>query len=131
MTKAKAKTEPPDETPPDETPPEENPPEESPPEEQGYVDAGPVPPPPPPPEPAPVLGSRTITPSPPEYLVGAVKQDPETLAVAVRTNILDPENRKDWGIMSIDRGGMYVGWDQVSSWPDLAGVTRQGEEAAE
>ena len=53
----------------------------------------------------PVLAPHAATPTPPEYPVGSAKQDPNTLAVAVRTNILDPDNRKDWGVMSIDRGG--------------------------
>src|SRR3954471_14105845 len=97
------------------------PPEPLPPANAGPpVNDTPVPPPPPPPSLAPVLGSRSVTPTPVEYGTGSVKQDPETLAVAVRTNILDPDNRKDWGIMSIDRGGMHGNWDQVSSWPDLA-----------
>jgi hypothetical protein len=62
---------------------------------------------------------RVMNPTPVEYPVGHVKQDTVTLAVAVRTNIIDPENRKDWGLMSIDRGGMYATWDQISAWPDL------------
>lgn len=70
--------------------------------------------------PPPVVNPRTATPTPEDYPVGSVKQDPETFAVAVRTNIIDPENRKDWGVMSVDRGGQYATYDQVSAWPDLA-----------
>jgi len=84
-----------------------------------YVDQGPVPPPPPAPAPPPVVSSRVATPTPPVYLTGSVKQDPVTLAVALRTNIYDPENRKDWGVMSIDRGGSYASYDAVGQWPDL------------
>lgn len=62
------------------------------------------------------------TPTPPEYEVGSVRQDPTTLAVAVRTNIPDPDHRRDWGVMSVDRGGMYATWDQVSAWIPLTEV---------
>jgi hypothetical protein len=65
------------------------------------------------------VNPRAATPTPDEYPAGSVKQDPESQAVAVRTIILDPENRKDWGVMSLDRGGQYATWDQVATWPDL------------
>lgn len=59
------------------------------------------------------------TPTPPNYNTGAVKQDPASLAVAVRTNITDPDNNKDWGVMTVDRGGHYTNWDEVGGWPDI------------
>ena len=58
------------------------------------------------------------TPTPPEYGVGALKQDPDTLAVAVRTNIPDPNGNHDWGVMTVDRGGHYASYDEVGSWTD-------------
>ncbi len=59
------------------------------------------------------------TPTPPEYPVGAVKRNPLTSAVAVRTNIIDALNRKDWGVMTVDQGGSYASWDDVSTWKDM------------
>ena len=58
-------------------------------------------------------------PTPPEYVTGAVKQEPTILAVAVRTNITDPDNMKDWGVMTVDRGGHYASWDEVQNWKDM------------
>lgn len=58
------------------------------------------------------------TPTPPQYQTGHLKQDPVSLAVAVRTNIPDPESSHDWGVMTVDRGGHYAGWDEVSGWID-------------
>jgi hypothetical protein len=58
------------------------------------------------------------TPTPPEYQPGAVKQDPDSQAVAVRTNIPDPNGNHDWGVMTIDRGGHYASYDEVGSWTD-------------
>lgn len=60
-------------------------------------------------------------PTPDEYPVGWVKQDPVSQAVALRTSIVDASHAKDWGIMTTDRGGQYATWDQVSDWPDLWG----------
>ena len=68
----------------------------------------------------PVQQATDATPTPPEYPAGWVKQDPVSLAVAVRTNIVTANNYKDWGIMSVDRGGQYATWDQISGWPDLS-----------
>lgn len=62
------------------------------------------------------------TPSPASYQTGDVRQDPATFAVAVRTSIIDPDNTKDWGIMTVDRGGHYASWDEVSTWVDMAQV---------
>jgi hypothetical protein len=70
------------------------------------------------------------TPTPPEFAEGAVKQDPETKAVAVRTNFPDPYYDHQWGVMTVDRGGHYASFDDVESWPDLsAPVVREEEKA--
>lgn len=69
-------------------------------------------------EPTPAT-TDTINPTPPQYITGWVKQDPASLAVAVRTNIPDPESNHDWGVMTVDRGGHYAGWDEVAGWSDL------------
>ena len=60
------------------------------------------------------------TPTPPQYATGAVKRDPDSLAVAVRTNIPDPDSTHDWGVMTVDRGGHYAAYDEVAAWIDLA-----------
>ena len=60
---------------------------------------------------------RTAT--PPTYAVGALKQDPDTQAVAVRTAIPDPNGNHDWGVMTTDHGGHYATWDEVAAWLDL------------
>lgn len=57
--------------------------------------------------------------TPENYVAGAIKQDPETLASAVRTNIIDPDFLKDWGVMTIDRGGHYASWAEVQNWHDM------------
>jgi hypothetical protein len=59
------------------------------------------------------------TPTPSNYGTGSVKHDPSSLAVAVRTNIPDPDSAYDWGVMTVDRGGHYAGWDDISGWNDL------------
>lgn len=60
------------------------------------------------------------TPTPPQYAAGALKQDAgQTNAVAIRTNIDTSNNFKDWGVMTIDHGGHYATWDEVSAWPDV------------
>jgi hypothetical protein len=66
------------------------------------------------------------TSTPPAYTTGSVKQDPTTLAVAVRTNIPDPYEDHAWGVMTIDRGGHYAGWDDVQNWTDLAASKDEG-----
>ena len=60
-----------------------------------------------------------MAPTPPQYVTGAVRQDPDSLAVAVRTDIVDPDSAHDWGIMTVDRGGRYAGWDEIAGWKDL------------
>jgi hypothetical protein len=70
-----------------------------------------------PPAPEPLVSAEPrALPTPPEYATGAIKQDAETLAVAVRTNILDPDGLKDWGVMTVDRGGHYTSWEEVQNW---------------
>jgi hypothetical protein len=59
-----------------------------------------------------------LTTTPPQYATGWVKQDPNTLAVAVRTNIVEPSGAHDWGVMTVDRGGHYATWDEVGGWTD-------------
>jgi hypothetical protein len=62
------------------------------------------------------------TPTPPSYTAGWVKQDNAsggTMAVAIRTNIETSNNYKDWGVMTVDHGGHYATWDEVSGWADL------------
>lgn len=57
--------------------------------------------------------------TPPSYTTGSVKQDPATLAVAVRTNIPDPYEGHAWGVMTVDRGGHFATWEEVQNWTDL------------
>ena len=59
------------------------------------------------------------SPTPGGYVTGSVKHDPVSLSVAVRTNIPDPDSAHDWGVMTVDRGGHYAGYDEVQNWPDL------------
>jgi hypothetical protein len=65
-----------------------------------------------------VSPDAAATPTPPQYVTGSVKQSPDDLSVAVRTNILDPDGLKDWGVMTIDRGGHYASYDEVAGWTD-------------
>ena len=58
-------------------------------------------------------------PTPSHYVAGALKQDPDSKAVAVRTVIVSPDYSKDWGVMSIDAGGWYLTWPQVQNWADI------------
>jgi hypothetical protein len=53
------------------------------------------------------------------YAVGAVKQDPDTLAIAVRTALASEDGSMDWGVMTIDHGGYYTSSDEVAGWADL------------
>jgi excisionase family DNA binding protein len=52
------------------------------------------------------------------YLTGALKQDPVTLAVAVRT-AADASGDHAWGIMTVDRGGYMANYEEVADWPDI------------
>jgi hypothetical protein len=53
-----------------------------------------------------------------------VKQDPESLAVAVRTDI--PDEDKAWGVMTTDRGGHYATDEDVADWQDLSARAKGG-----
>jgi hypothetical protein len=59
--------------------------------------------------------------TPPQYVTGWIFQDPATLSVAVRTNIPDPYFDHEWMVGTIDRGGHYASWDEVSGWTDKGG----------
>jgi hypothetical protein len=70
-----------------------------------------------------------MTATPPEYVTGSVKQDPVTLAVAVRTLIPDsPYEAHAWGVMTTDRGGHYADWDEVQNWTDLSAPVKEGRD---
>lgn len=56
------------------------------------------------------------TPTPPQYPEGSVKQDPDSLSVAVRLKDGMP---KEWGAMTTDLGGRYLSWDDVEGWSDM------------
>jgi len=53
------------------------------------------------------------------YITGALKQDPVTLAVAVRTNIPSVDGSFDWAVMTIDRGGHYARWEEIADWSNI------------
>ena len=57
--------------------------------------------------------------TPSAYTTGSVKQDPVSLAVAVRTNIPDPYLGHAWAVMTVDRGGHFAAWEDVQYWDDL------------
>jgi hypothetical protein len=78
------------------------------------AEAGPVP------AVAPTPQDDTTVPTPPQFYTGWVKQDPDSKAVAVRTNIPDPYSDHDWGVMTVDRGGHYASYDEVQNWTDLS-----------
>ena len=61
--------------------------------------------------------------TPPQYGLGAVRQDPASLAVAVRTGIVAANGIKDWGIMTTDRGGHYATWTDVQNWTEMEAAT--------
>jgi hypothetical protein len=58
----------------------------------------------------------TATPS--QYHSGSIKQDPATLAIAVRTALTDPTHGTDWGVMTTGAGGYRTSYDTVQYWPD-------------
>jgi hypothetical protein len=54
----------------------------------------------------------------PTYTTGAVKQDPETKAIALRTT--SPEDGPGaWGVMTVANGGCHVETSYVEEWADL------------
>jgi hypothetical protein len=68
------------------------------------------------PEPVVVMPAE---PAGPAYSTGSIKQDPVSLAVAVRTNIPDPYLGHAWAVMTVDRGGHYAAWEDVQNWDDI------------
>lgn len=71
-------------------------------------------PPPPPLEPE----EPQFTPS--TYATGALKQDPATLAVAVRTNLpAASASELEWGVMTVSQGGYHATWMQIKDWVDI------------
>jgi hypothetical protein len=54
------------------------------------------------------------------YAVGAVKQDSESLAVAVKVQDGLPG---EWAVMIVDHGGHYATADEVADWPDITSKT--------
>ena len=53
------------------------------------------------------------------YEPGAIKRDTASLAVAVRTSIIDAEGRMAWMVATLDRGGYYASDEAVQDWPDI------------
>jgi hypothetical protein len=81
------------------------------------------------PEPVPVEEPVPVAPAgatPARYTPGMLKQDPETMQVAIRTTIPHPEGDHDWGIMSLDRGGWYLSYAKVESWIDIPNTPVSG-----
>jgi hypothetical protein len=68
--------------------------------------------------PAAVRRTRLLTVDAVTYSVGSIKRDPETLAVAVRTE--HPDHDKAWGIMTVDNGGHYCAHVDVADCADVA-----------
>lgn len=58
-----------------------------------------------------------MTASTTSYLTGAVKRDPDTLAVAIRTTAVDEQ--RAWAVMTVDRGGHYAAEAEVADWDDI------------
>jgi hypothetical protein len=56
----------------------------------------------------------------PTYATGAVKQDPETKAVALRTDLPSEDGSMDWGVMTVNNGGHYASTEAVADWTDLS-----------
>jgi hypothetical protein len=73
------------------------------------------------PEPVVVMPAEPTgpTPTPLAYSTGSIKQDPVSLAVAVRTNIPDPYLGHAWAVMTVDRGGHFAAWEDVQNWEDV------------
>lgn len=62
------------------------------------------------------LQPEDAAPAPRAYEAGAVKQDPETLDVAVKVNDNMPG---EWMITRLNKGGRYADFQEISHWPDL------------
>jgi hypothetical protein len=63
-----------------------------------------------------MTAAKQPTPTPEQYAEGAVKQNPDTLAVAVRTA---PGLPREWAVMTTDLGGRYTTYDEVEAWVDM------------
>ena len=65
-----------------------------------------------------------------DYAPGAVKRDPETKAVAVRTDMPDLPAFADrlWGVRTTSNGGHYSGYTQVAEWIDQVDVEASAGE---
>jgi hypothetical protein len=60
------------------------------------------------------------TPTPVRYQYGALKRDPNTMAVAVRNAVPTAgDGTLDWGVTTVNYGGWFASWDDVSAWNDL------------
>ena len=59
-----------------------------------------------------------------DYSEGDVKRNPDTGAVAVRTNLPDIEAlaKRQWGVMTVDNGGHYASYEKVADWVDMTPV---------
>lgn len=59
-----------------------------------------------------------------DYAPGAIKRDPETRAVAIRTEMPDlpPFADRLWGVMTLSSGGHYCGYTTIEHWIDQVDV---------
>jgi hypothetical protein len=53
------------------------------------------------------------------YPPGAIKRNTDTLAVALRTSIIDAEGRLSWLVATLGNGAHYATDADVASWPDV------------
>ncbi|GJJ24091.1 hypothetical protein [Mycolicibacterium mageritense] len=64
-----------------------------------------------------------------DYPLGAVKQDAESHAVAVRSaNPADAPNA--WAVMHPQHGGHWAASTEVAEWPDVPGTPVQAGDAS-
>jgi hypothetical protein len=64
-------------------------------------------------------GTMTVMPeesTPDDYPVGAIKQDPVTKSVAIRTA---PGMPLPWSVMTVNRGGYHATHQEVAEWVDF------------
>lgn len=56
------------------------------------------------------------------YQTGAVKYDPVSKSVAIKTIYPEVEGFLDrqWGVMTTDRGGCFLSNEQVATWVDIS-----------
>lgn len=62
--------------------------------------------------------AKAMTASTTTYTTGAIKRDPATMAVAIRTTAVD-DPAKQWAVMTVDRGGRYAAETELSDWDDV------------